>query len=722
MVTSNKILTVSYGTFSCTLEGFDESFETMKAIAEYFRDLAADDRYFGAEPPQPDAEMLARIAQREIERRVEARQEGAAIHLRAAAPALAGSVAAGAASEPVQAPPEAAPQAADMESATRADTTAGNQADEAGQTPDAQTSAVDKAEETAQDRAEQDQADPAEAMQETRAQPEPDAQPVEEGKPVGEAAQPGVDIGTQSVPEAAPETLEDRKTAPDTAPEAETKSEAVVEAEATFEPEAEPEPVAEAEREPAEEAEPELRTEPGAAELAPIPEAEPVDEIEPAQADSIAAKLARIRAVVARKGAEDEDYVEDQHAGGFVAAQSADIEDAMEDTARAEDIAAAMAETAALDTDAMETALDEAHRDAEPVADVEGTDTLFADLDADDLDEDPDGDHENLLADTAAEAPARSRARVLKVKRAELEQALASGMIEEVEDEDEDASDAETLLSPEDEADLLRELAEVEAEIEAGAVPAVETVAQPVDASEPVTHAPDAAERPVLAPRVDDEGADVSRLMEAASDKLDDPEAASTRETYSHMRAAVAATRARIDEGHDPKAEAGDSAYRADLADVVRPRRPEAQGRSRPRPSARPASPVAPLKLVAEQRIDEAPRGPVRPRRVAKSEPEPVETGGEGFSEFAREMGAVELPELLEAAAAYLSFVEGRDQFSRPQLMTKVRQSGAPDFNREDGLRSFGQLLREGKIEKTGAGRFTAADGIGFRPDTRAAG
>ena len=54
--------------------------------------------------------------------------------------------------------------------------------------------------------------------------------------------------------------------------------------------------------------------------------------------------------------------------------------------------------------------------------------------------------------------------------------------------------------------------------------------------------------------------------------------------------------------------------------------------------------------------------------------------------------------------------------------MNKVRQVEMEEFSREDGLRSFGQLLRAGKIEKIKGGRFTVSEDIGYHPDHRAAG
>ncbi|MEN9010712.1 MAG: hypothetical protein ABF241_01390 [Yoonia sp.] len=106
----------------------------------------------------------------------------------------------------------------------------------------------------------------------------------------------------------------------------------------------------------------------------------------------------------------------------------------------------------------------------------------------------------------------------------------------------------------------------------------------------------------------------------------------------------------------------------------------------------------------------------VAPRRVETSVENVSPAEASNFAEFAESMGASALPDLLEAAAAYTAFVEGSEDFSRPQIMKKVQLTSDVEFSREDGLRSFGKLLREGRISKVRNGRFIVSDETRFRP------
>ncbi|OJI93606.1 hypothetical protein LY10_02189 [Planktotalea frisia] len=708
MVNSSKVLTVSYGTFSCTLEGFDDSFDTMKAIAEYFRDLAADDRYFGAEPPTPDADMLARIAEREVSRRVEAHRDGDKFVLRTTAPL------------------------AQIE--TESDVDAATLATEA----EAQAKAAAELEQTRLAEA---------AAQEARAEEERVAKEAQERTQARAARR-------ARLAEAAQKADAERLVQAE-AERVEAERDAAAERQALAQRQAEAQAQAEAERK-----------EKAAKEAAMLAEQSKHDQEEP---DSVAAKLARIRAVVGQPVSTPATptYSEDEHADDIMQGQpgDTDLEDILDlDETSDEEIEeeVIVAATPKVDAnDAISNVMSKLNANV-PSADLPDFD---ADLD-DALDAEP---YENERADAPSallsdvsevETPkAPIRARVIKMKREEFEAAIASGDIEEELDDAQDTLESEqaqtdapvqdSSLSRDDEDELARELAAVEAELATHAEPVAQDVLpEPHDTAELAAEieTPSAQTSNVNARGADDLVAEpdieMDRLMNQASSELDEPDGKKRRNALGHLRAAVASARADKHAGPQVKNVDETQTYRDDLQSAVQPRRPVRRLTAGENASsaARP-----PLKLVEEQRVDtpqaapvampeaaqSAPVQPVRPRRIRAGEtPTPsaqdisseVAPDGGTFNEFAEELGATELPDLLEAAAAYLAYVEGRDQFSRPQLMTKVRMVQEENFSREDGLRSFGQLLRQGKIEKIAGGRFTVSDRISFKPDTRAVG
>jgi hypothetical protein len=764
MVGPSKILTVSYGTFSCTLEGFDDPFSTMKAIAEYFRDLAADDRYFGAEPPQPDAAMLHRIAEREVHRRVEARVQDNGVILRAADAPQA------------SAPPMPAPSyaAATPGSALSESVAAKLQRLRAASSGVALASVVDmtpiveEVDEVAPATASAFRADPApvvaraaapaaapevaaapemapEAAAEVAVDKSPAIEPVAVAAAVTEhplaeavSTEPAVespvvvveppvvaDVAETLAPEhvapadasatvafAEPEAqpsapMVTDEVAADTAPQAEVN--------ATFEPDA-----LSADDVFASDALIEDWSLPDSAETDLAPQdvdvaddsaddgvlmaslaaalAEPVADVAP---DNAVVPMAETPADGAVQDALlsaliDDDLAEDDRAEGFADLSDTapsvpyDAEDAatdLADTVLADEGAATDAVLPPVDTDSAVTEAPAPVIDT-PIAAAPTTDDLAAAIAAAEA---PLGASELAESSVSAEKLQRARARVIKIRRAEPAPVEAPA----------------AALTPEAEADLARELEALKAE-----VPAV---------------------RPQL-PEPAGETA-VQRLIDQANTELDGAENRRRHAAIAHLKAAVAATvadrRATGSAGNTAEAERI-NVYRDDLERVVRPRRPvpvQSSGEAAPA-AARPA----PLVLVSAQRIDRpkpaspstGPVAPVRPRRVAGpalalSGEEPSEdiaeeapeaddmTGSTGsFAEFAERLGAQELPDLLEAAVAYAACVEGRPHVSRPYMLRHVGAvvPGGED-QRDAMLRSFGKLLRVGRLEKARNGQYT---------------
>ena len=694
MVNTNKILTVSYGTFSCTLEGFDDSFGTMKAIAEYFRDLAADDRYFGAEPPSPDAEMLARIAEREISRRVEAHRDENTFVLRADPASLLPM-----ATKPVAKAPQA--PATEVEAPAAAPV-----ADERAAKPEV-------------------------------------VRPTKEASPVAEA-RPETSIAGLSALVAESQASHE---ADDTLPEATPRPEPVA---ATRQATADPDSVA-AKLQRIRDVVSKHDGENGYSEDEHAEDF--LTEDEDATEEFLSSAQNDIEAALAADAAADAAEAERLEAEEKAEAAQAKAEAEAKAKADAETKAQKAAEAAEAAQNTPDTTNDE-----DDIAAL--LDKLSASDSAGETDPANDAPKpEAFVGDEDGEAPLR--ARVIKMKKTDFEAALADGLIEEEQDETTASS-----LSPEDEADLMRELAAVEAEATQGsksqaahfdeadedddydsyneadfdedehdedyddeelsAATGADTAGNLFsDEDDATENTVSSAVRAVRSARLVDASTDdqMGRILDKTNTKLEEDEGRGRRNAIAHLRAAVQATEAERNMGGDLGADGRDTeVYRDDLETAVRPRRPVAtQGAARP-DARRPA----PLKLVAEQRIDTPQRErPVRPRRVKVTQTlvhNEAPKGSADFAEYIEKVGAQNLGEVLEAAASYMAFVEGQDAFSRPQLMSKLSGTEHADTSREDRLRSFGQLLRAGKIRKLGGGRFEASEDISYRPNTRAAG
>lgn len=610
MASNSRILTVSYGTFSCTLEGFDDPFGTMQSIAEYFRDLAADDRYFGAEPPTPDADVLHRIAERQIQQRVEARVESDGVVLR----------------------PEDAPLGV-------------------GTAPLAAASLL------AQDGPEVPSVDENDAQQEPEPEPEPEAP----------AAKQADDAILQ--------------------PETQTASEQTAPA-------------------------------------SPHPDLHHEDMIdEPADAPD---------ADVETHETELNDTPDDLDVASFFNGDAAAQDETRDETSPIPPVDAAVVQDATAEDHAQQVNQDETNapliltaQDSRPTDTDEDVDAILSQLNAQDRTASYEEDAFNA-ANLPAEdlddtAPLRPIGRVVRVKRLRRDPdsrtvEAASSDLSEIDDatilddisNDPDTSATDDMGDGAEHSEKLLGLIDHE----------VQTEARRERREQVFDHgAADQSEQTL------------KRILDETKDQMESQEASRRRSSINHMKAAVQARLADADDAA-PRQDKPDeqAAYREDLNRAVSPRRPIAPSKTPERLR------LAPLVLVSEQRVDDnAPHlgdadakpkvnaARVRPRRVtrkpgtkaktiAKTDPFQTVSADPAMDEFAAYVNgadASDMTGLMASAATYATKVQGMEQFSRPHVMRLVvglNVNGG--ISREEALRAFGQLLRQGRIRKVAPGRF----------------
>ncbi|WP_298908791.1 hypothetical protein [uncultured Aliiroseovarius sp.] len=627
MVNNNKILTVSYGTFSCTLEGFDDPFGAMKSIADYFRGLAEQDRSFGAEPVAPDTSVLHKIAERESLKQVDAEIEDQGIILRQSAEDL----------KP--------------------------QSDDAPAKVATMTAQVDEREDDNGAAHDLNEDDALSKLSRLRAAALDDAQIADEYLEDEHAA------GAANSELTDLEDLDEFDaliTNHALSPDAEAEKEAVSE---TADRDAKRQRVKDQIAMNDDGA-------PGTPEEAAVV-APPVEDTGRTEASNVS----RVLRVKRKRRSDGEENV-------VVSQTNTPTSDSIEDATEIHSDAALTAEQEA------DLAAELAQAEAETRADLEAQ-------------AEPAPSLKSAFA-SIAPLPPLPLDDSLRVAVQEVSTKVSDDITSDIADNaprSELHSEIEALLST----------MEAESRMDARR----ERRAQVFDEQEAAR---------------DDSALD--RILAETNTQMDNQDASRRRSSISHLKAAVQATRA--DKATGPvegTEEEQKSPYRSDLAKAVKAPSPEATAPKTPEPQR-----TSPLVLISEQRVKDtdteqdasvtAPRDRlVRPRRVnisthrknpdatdADPDAEPVvATTADltAFTAFAAHIDHNDTEGYLRAAASFVTQTSGQSHFHRPQLVKLVTKLGVPGgISREDALRAFGRLLREGEIIKVAQGCYalTSAD------------
>lgn len=735
MTSESKILTVSYGTFSCTLEGFDNPFDTMKAIAEYFRDLAAQDRHFGAEPPPPDAAMLHRLAEREVSRLAASKLDDAA-RLKTAEEGPAPRIQINPVLRRAAPPVEPEPQQAEAPEPSLTDVIPDGVAAKLARIRRAVNPSVPLAE--APFRADPEMSAPvAPPVQDDAADvafaenSQTDAGDV--------AARLGALISSEPVPtEAAEEAVvfaaDETDLRTSDALGAETAEDEAFAEEARFvDADAEPTTAFAADDDVLADDAP-LPVELDEDLVAAEPAAEPAAELAvEADALSLADDLDDAALAEFSDHAVETDFTSEDVA--LLAQLDGTVFDEVS-------LAEALDETLPEDQPAALDMADAALQD--PLPEAVTPETLTLDAAADALPEDLAGDVAFAPAPEASDdQPGKSGARTRRVNsrvvRIHPSQDVRDASATRVLDQTEEASEVARLMQQADEvmADVENRRRHDALSRLKAAVVATEADRADIDYEAPKADAnldpyrDDLAEaiQPTPAPEPQPE-AEVkpTRRKSVSIRPATEPRPGTIRPGMISPPPLVLVSEQRIDR-------VGPAAMPAPAPAAAPPSAPSAPGigpsDGQPMVALRTGrlsgaigagAAVASSGLPARNLVLEKPSyGTAAETEEDEDLAEDAKEINEaGLASFAEMVGARSMAEMLEAAAAYATCVENRSQFTRPQLMRRMMASaGGKPVSREDGLRSFGTLLRTGRIEKVTRGHYSLAETSPYLAEAR---